>query len=186
MILDAPPPRRGGFETIPTGPLEVELKVDRSIRRPIDHADRNPVSTLELDSLETCVDPVPVLIALAVVALSVSIWVNEGLLWRWTMTKKVRITRNPRRHVLPDSTYLVGWKTVKRWDGAWHGPYFIYDHGSGLRVEEGISKNGNSKMTRWSLRGNVYIQKWNVDEYGGSIPEEVKTSPPWLWGVFTL
>ena len=42
---------------------------------------------------------IAVVLALAVVALCVSLWVNEGPLWQWVMTKTVPIP-DVRRHPL--------------------------------------------------------------------------------------
>ncbi len=45
-------------------------------------------------------------ILVAVVAMPVSLWVNEGPLWRWVMTKRVRLSEHPQP-ALVEGTYLT-------------------------------------------------------------------------------
>ena len=127
---------------------------------------------------------IAIVIALAVVTLCVSLWVNEGPIWWLVMTKKVPIPHIPRS-LVPSSPinintqYQRGWMTVKRWTHPQvvHGIAVAYWISNGLKsfeceIEQGIP----IRTTCWRLDGSVQTQARHQ-------PGENKDSPPWWWPV---
>ena len=118
---------------------------------------------------------IAVFIALAVVALCVSLWVNEGPLWRMVMLETVDYTT-------PGKFVVRG--TVKRWGkykGNTHGCQVIW-HWNGLKARQGETLNGlgDGVVTYWSQDGRIVKQERYVIGRG---LVETKKETPWWDGV---
>ncbi len=140
----------------------------------------------------------------AVVALCVSGWVNEGPLWGLVMTKNILVdgaTGFEAADIIPisfgtpvvlrPSSYpmrlfehpVYGWYKVKRWARS-SGPvgrstlYFQ----NGLKAVEYQFEDGILlRCTHWNFDGTVLLQRVNYYSIDGTIKE--RTAPPWLWDV---
>ena len=143
-----------------------------------------------------------VVIALAVVALCISLWVNEGPLWRLVMLRtvcyddgSVRWRCPVRRFTEPaevfiESRVLLEWigfsmsttgaGTLQKFPGTPHGE-FVSWWPDGLLREKGNHDEGepNGKWTIWYASGKVQVQH---DYLRGTIQDH-RTSPPWWDGV---
>lgn len=152
-------------------------------------------------------------IVVAVVTLCVSLWVNEGPLWRWVITKKVR-----SESLLPEWHNNHGWISVKRWTKhtVFHGRTVLYYPSNPqvrfpgrprIKYMEAYFRDGlGMKRTIWRHSGIVDSQQRVLVEKlaftPGEIPYpadaaglsaafrvrdsgafELKNSPPWWWGV---
>ena len=114
---------------------------------------------------------IAIVIALAVVALCVSLWVNEGPLWRWVMCRKVEWQPNSSRS-------MRGWFTAKRWTQPplAHGRAKVWHVSTGFKAIEYELENGAIMWaTLWDQDGSVVLQKSH--DLGTIV------SPPWLWNV---
>ena len=114
-------------------------------------------------------------VLVAAIATCVSLWVNEGPLWRWVMLERVPL------HFTLGNDHLVGWQSVKRWGenaGELHGRVLWYKSG-GLKAVEAEDSDEYLTVTGWYKDGAVEFQM------RGHLPDDVetRTSPPWLWGV---
>ncbi len=110
-------------------------------------------------------------ILVAVVVLCLSLWVNEGPLWRLVMLKRVDF----------DSRITRGWETVKRWTDppVQHGKIVHYYKKTGMKTMEGERHGRVFSQTSWNLDGTIR-QQLRVDPNGTL---EDKRTPPWWWGV---
>ena len=133
---------------------------------------------------------VAVVIALAVVAVCISlyfsVWVNEGALWRWVMTKVF---------VYEATADFPDWNTEKvrtyrrynRWDHT-HVHVRSYFLSTGYQSSDEKWRNGKvSGATIWSPDGKVKMQqRWENSEWLGRYDRGSSVlygGPPWWWGV---
>ena len=125
-------------------------------------------------------------IVVAVVAMPVPLWVNEGILWRWVMTKGIQFSEFDGRSFI-ESEYggyeLRGWVTVERWNPTQtlRGTVVLYYQENGFKAAEGKASpiGPYSAGTRWGIDGRLKEQQiWK----GGERIEH-RGDPPWLWGV---
>ena len=118
---------------------------------------------------------IAIVIALAVVTLCTSLWVNEGPLWRMVMFRK---TEWPPHLYMVDPEKSRGWFTAKRWTQPPlpHGQAKVWYVQKGFKAAEYEYENGAiMRVTLWRRDGSVLLQQ-SPDL--GTID-----SPPWLWGV---
>jgi len=116
---------------------------------------------------------IAVVIALAVVALCVSLWVNEGPLWRLVFMKKVQYESSASGHL------LRGWKIEYRIGGLSIFPQEAQNWyvETGYKGHHWLKVDRTYRVTYWNLDGTVAKQ-----ELLATSPE-TKTTPPWWWGV---
>ena len=105
-----------------------------------------------------------VVIVVAVSALSVSLWVGEGPLWRLVMLERkpvkvfeVRIQRYPVR----------GWKTVHRFNGGLHGLHATWYLNGFLAREVVYEDSQIIRQTSWNPDGSLRLQMQLADPAGG-------------------
>ncbi len=111
-------------------------------------------------------------ILIAVVALCVSVWVNEGPLWRVVMTKKYL------RELVTHSGHPLkgwGWFTKKGAPRSTEVMYFV-ENGYVYRLSH--RRDSVGRTTTWNFDGTVQYQSRSSAD-----GTEQNRSPPWWWGV---
>ena len=124
-----------------------------------------------------------------VVVLCISLWVNEGPLWRLVMLKKI-----PYHKMGPmdfEGHVLRCEMMVNRWTHAsprWPIVYYYLD--TGCKAIEKHEEGEFLKETYWNYDGSVRAQILSqiVDKEGVAVGKVAlgkinKRTPPWLWGV---
>ena len=128
-------------------------------------------------------------IVVAVVAVVVLLWVNEGPLWRMVMLKTIILPEYTPKKPLWDAHPLRGWATARRWVRPHperflgtlpelYGKSVFYFTENGFKAFEEYSGREEVRTTYWNFNGKVHEQsRFALDEV------ETRKSPPWLWGV---
>ncbi len=117
-----------------------------------------------------------VVILVAVAALCIPLWVNEGPLWRWVMLERVDVeTFSSGR----------GWMIARRWTNPQiqYGRKVLWDPKTGFKKLDQYYYSGREAYgTGWDQDGKVRRQfhYWFSDSGDKS---ETPSEPPWLWGV---
>ena len=153
-----------------------------------------------------------VLVLVAAATLFISLWVNDGPLWRMVMLKRVLLEGtwnwqtplwfgegpNWRQLILKEIEFrhlaspprVRGWCTVKRRWGMFermhHGRVVAYFAENGRRAFDlEMRENLIKSGTFWNLDGTVWYQQYTSanGHKTKKSPIEVRNSPPWLWGV---
>ena len=128
-----------------------------------------------------------VLVLVAVTMLCISLWVDEGPLWRWVMTKRVPLTVLGPAFNERYGHAIRGWAAVKRWSdrpfrfGLFVG-YYVENGLIAVRGEQYEDITGRirpARGTAWNFDGTVEVQ-WMRDDAGNQVEKE---SPPWWWDV---
>ena len=126
---------------------------------------------------------VAIIIALAVVALFTSLWVNEGPMWRLVMLEKKPM----------ESGLVRGSHSVLRWrnsyDEVLHGHLVVWYLSNGMMsVDAYFKRNRIHRFTSWYPDGRVEMQmRGGLDlswlDRDDLSEDYKKTSPPWWWQV---
>ena len=121
-------------------------------------------------------------IVAAAVVLCLSLWVDEGPLWRAVCLRKSSSVG-----------WLLGHRTqgyfyVKRWrqPPARHGIELRVYEKNGLTARRKVWVNGAAiRSTEWDVHGHVHRQSWQPWDQSGTrrLPLKRKDSSPWWWGV---
>ena len=66
-----------------------------------------------------------------------------------------------------------------------HGTSIMFYEENGYKAMEGLWRNGTAiKSTSWNPDGTISNQhRYNWQDVPGQQWDEMKTSPPWWWGV---
>ncbi len=114
-----------------------------------------------------------VVILVAIAVLGISLWVNEGPLWQWVMTRRgpVEPCLAPG---LQDGHLATGWATYKRWTNEWHGPAAAF-YDNGYVAARATNVDGVTvRYTHWNYDCTIALQGTDT---------LIKDEPPWLRGM---
>ena len=117
-------------------------------------------------------------IVAAVVLLCISLWVNEGPLWRWVMTKRI-----PANGIFSDDFFdgphpVRGWYIGKRWTDLrirYRKEVWFYSENGYKAWERHFEGGRYVGKTWWRFDGTV------IQQFGS--PWCKKEVPPWSWNV---
>ena len=132
------------------------------------------------------------IVAIAGVALCVSLWVNEGPLYWLVMTKKEYSTQDSYSDKTGEPHPVQFDVSMTRWTkpGIRHGKVVGYYLENGFKAGQVEFRMGRqTSATCWNFDGTVWFQTGELLEKTyppseqHSRPRQKKWSPPWLWGV---
>ena len=140
---------------------------------------------------------IAIVIGLAVVALCticVSLWVNEGPLWRVIVLRTIYVEYDPTLVEKKLGNHEVrGWMTAKRWtrELTLHGYFVSFYVENGMKACEGeiygITRLALVTATWWRIDGRVHSQRRDHDNfYGEEIPAQPGSenwTDSWWWNV---
>ena len=119
------------------------------------------------------------LAAIAVVALCVSLWVNEGPMWRWVMTDVVVDEEIKKLPGWPKEEKVRCYGRNDRWDGTRIQDLWFSASTGYLCRDQRWSAVETFRITVWGQDGKIAMQG---SARAGKILV-ANLEPPWLWGV---
>ena len=117
-------------------------------------------------------------IALTVIVLLASLWVNEGPLWREVMSEEYSSLHEALWGEVGHG-YRILYKMNPQTRSIVRGKYIGYYIENGFKAKDGMYQDGLPvAVTQWNFDGTINVQ---VTQEKGEVV--FKKSPPWLWGV---